>query len=343
MKLDVEPLHLETAWPFTIARGTRTGYDVFIVRLTCEGRTGVGEAAPQPFYGEDALSVREAVQAIGGLLDDDPEAVRAALHDPATPLGAALERHASVRAALDMALWDLRGQREGMPVWALLGGRVEDAPVTSYTIGFDRPEVIDRKVDAARSFPVLKVKVGLPGDLALLDRVIARSGKRVRVDANAGWDLETAVDRLQELARRGVELCEQPLPPEREDDLAELRRTSSLPIVLDESIVRPGDPTRCRDQGHGINIKLMKCGGITPALALVEEARRLGLRVMLGCMIETSVGITAASHLSPLVDWADLDGNLLLREDPWEGVRVEDGRLVLPTGPGLGVRPRGGA
>jgi L-alanine-DL-glutamate epimerase-like enolase superfamily enzyme len=341
VKLAIEPIRIETAHPFQIARGTRKEYEVFVVTLTSDGVEGLGEAAPQPFYGENAMSVRAAIQSIGRLLDVEPEAARANLNTEGSELFERLRPHASVRAALDMALWDLRGRREGLPVWKLVGADAQRAPLTSFTIGFDRPEIVDAKVDAAAPYKILKVKVGLPGDLEMLDRVIARSGKSVRVDANEGWDLETAIEKTRELYRRRVEFCEQPLPHADEDGLRQLKRVSPLPIILDESIVDPGDVGPCHDQGHGINIKLMKCGGITRALGLVEAARAHDMSVMLGCMIETSLGITAAAHVSPLCDFADLDGNLLLASDPFVGVRVEEGRLVLPTEPGLGVRRRG--
>lgn len=340
MKLEIEPLRIATEFPFRIARGTRQDYEVFIFRVTHEGVTGWGEASPQPYYGEDALTVRTAVGTLGGLPDGDPDDVRAALHDPSTSAGAALADHPSVRAALDMALWDLRGKLEGKPCYELFGADPSDAPLTSFTIGFDLPEVIDRKVDRASDFKILKVKVGLPGDMEILDRVLERSGKKVRVDANQGWDVEMAIEKTRELYARGVEFCEQPINHTDEEGLRTLKRLSPIPIMLDESIVAPGDAARKFDQGHGINIKLMKCGGITPALRLIDEARNQGMSVMLGCMIETSLAVTAAAHLSPLADYADLDAGLLLREDPFEGVRFVDGRLVLPEAPGLGVTRR---
>jgi L-alanine-DL-glutamate epimerase-like enolase superfamily enzyme len=283
------------------------------------------------------MSVRAAVQSIGHLLDVDPETARAQLNAEGGRLFEALRPHASVRAALDMALWDLRGRREGAPVWKLVGADPQRAPLTSFTIGFDQPAVIDAKVDAAAPYRILKVKVGMPGDLEILDRVIARSGKTVRVDANEGWDVDTAVEKTRELFRRHVEFCEQPLPHDDEEGLRQLKRVSPLPIVLDESVCDPADVAPRHDQGHGINIKLMKCGGITRALELVRAARAHDLSVMIGCMIETSLGVTAAAHVSPLCDYADLDGNLLLAHDPFRGVRVEEGRLVLPNEPGLGV------
>ena len=340
MKLQVEPVRVETAHPFRIARETKKTRDIFVVSLEADGVTGIGEAAPQAFYGEDAMTVRAAINAIGRLIDTDPSDVQARLNQPGEDLYERLRPHASVRAALDMALWDHRGRREGAPVWKLIGADPRRMPLTSYTIGFDRPEVIDAKVDAAGPYRILKVKVGLPGDIEIVDRVIARSGKTVRVDANEGWDIDTAIEKTMELFRRGVEFCEQPIAHDDEDGLRQLKRLSPLPIVLDESIVDAEDVERRHDQGHAINIKLMKCGGITPALEMVRAARARGLRVMIGCMLESSLGVTAAAHLGPLADWADLDGHLLLAEDPCEGAQVAEGKLVLPEGPGLGVRRR---
>lgn len=286
------------------------------------------------------MTVREAVNSIGGLLDGEPDALRRALHDPSTPLGECLAGHASVRAALDMALWDMSGKLQGVPCYELFGANPSNTPLTSFTIGFDKPEVVERKVDRAGEYKILKVKVGIPGDIELLDRVIARSQKKVRVDANEGWDVDMAIEKTAELAQRGVEFCEQPIHHDDEEGLRTLKRLSPLPIVLDESIVRPGDAHARHDQGHGINIKLMKCGGITPALRLIEEARAHNMTVMLGCMIETSLAVTAAAQLSPLVDYADLDANLLIKEDPFAGVRVVEGKLVLPEAAGLGVTRR---
>lgn len=340
MRLEVEPIQVETAHPFRIARGSKVRREIFVVSLTADGLTGIGEAAPQEFYGESAMTVRAAINSIGRFLDGDSEDVRRRLNDGASDLHRALRAGASVRAALDMALWDIRGQRESQSVWRLVGADRNKAPATSFTIGIDVPEVIDEKVDAAAPYSILKVKVGVPGDLEILDRVIARSGKTVRVDANEGWDLETAIEKTLELYRRKVELCEQPLPHADEEGLRQLKRVCPIPVILDESIVGVKEVDACHDQGHGINIKLMKCGGITPALEMIERAAAHGLRVMIGCMLETSLGVTAAAHLSPLCEYADLDGNLLLKDDPFEGVRVEAGRLVLPDTPGLGVTRR---
>lgn len=338
MKLEIELLTLQTRHTFTIARGARTKYRNFIFRLTWEGITGLGEAAPQVFYGEDEASVLDAVRRIEGKLDTDPETIRDRLF--AGDLKAALERDNSVRAGLDMALWDIIGKREGKPCYALFSLDPAGTPYTSFTIGFDSPEVVRAKLTEAQPYRILKIKMGLPGDLEVLDEIRQRTEKTIRVDVNEGWNLPTALRLIGELERRGIEFVEQPISHHRKEDLKTLKQASRIPVILDESIVRPEDVDDCRDQGHGVNIKLMKCGGITPAREMIRRAKRHGLKVMLGCMIETSVGITAAAHLSPLADYADLDGNLLLADDPFAGVRIENGKLVLPGGPGLGVARR---
>ena len=335
MKLEVEPFVAKTTHPFKIARGVQTEQEVFIFRVRWEGLTGMGEASPPGYYGETSETVRDAVKRIEDKLDGEPEKLRdriasGDLHD-------LLHANASVRAALDMALWDLSGKKQEKPVYELLGLDPSKTPATSFSIGIDTPEVIDQKVDEAADYRILKMKMGLPGDLALLERVMARSGKTIRVDANEGWDVETAIQMSGVLHEKGVEFVEQPIHHDNEDDLRTLKRLSPLPIILDESIMNPEDVASRRDQGHGINIKLMKCGGITPALALIEAASSAGLRIMFGCMLETSIAITAAAHLSPFADYADLDGNLLLSNDPYRGVTVTNGKLVLPDAPGLGI------
>ncbi|MFQ5510496.1 MAG: dipeptide epimerase [Candidatus Krumholzibacteriia bacterium] len=338
MKLDFEAMKLEPRHPFKIAREVQTECEVVVAELTWEGVTGLGEAAPSSYYGENSATVLSALKKIAGKLDGDPEAIRDRL--ATGDLRRELGPHASARAALDVALWDILGKREDRAVYEMLGLDAAETPATSFSIGIAAPDVVDKKVDEASQYRIFKMKMGVPGDMALLDRVITRSGKRIRVDANEGWDLETSLLMSRELNERRIEFIEQPIHHEREEDLRELKRLSPLPIILDESIINPEDVAARRDQGHGVNIKLMKCGGITPALSLIEEARNADLRVMLGCMLETSIAITAAAHLSPLVDYADLDGNLLLADDPFVGVTVTNSKLVLPEGPGLGVERR---
>ena len=338
MKATLEHILLKPHYPFRISRETQAQRDVFVVELEWEGITGYGEASPSPYYGETAKTAVSAFAKVKKKLHGDPDGLRERIANG--DLRKTLDRHASVRAALDTALWDIIGKRAGKPLYEILGLDPAKTPATSFTIGIDTPEIVDRKIDDAAPYHILKMKMGFPGDLGLLARVIARSGKTIRVDANEGWEVETAIQMCRELADKRIEFVEQPIRHESEEDLRTLKRLSPIPVILDESVRTVADVAARRDQGHGINVKLMKCGGITPALAMIEESRRVGLKVMLGCMIETSIAVTAAAHLSPLVDYADLDGNLLVTNDPFVGVTVRNGKLVLPSGPGLGVARR---
>jgi L-alanine-DL-glutamate epimerase-like enolase superfamily enzyme len=246
----------------------------------------------------------------------------------------------AAEAAIDMALCDLAGKKLGVPLYELMGLDARQTPVTSFTIGMDTPEVVEAKVVEAGGYEVLKIKMGSDEDRQILEAVRAVTDRPLRVDANEGWTLEGARARLEWLESMGVELVEQPLPAGQLEEMRELRRVSPLPLFADESVYRAADIPRLAGAFDGINIKLMKCGGLAEARRMIAVARAHGMQVMLGCMIESSLAITAAAHLSPLVDFADLDGNLLIANDPFVGVTVKDGRLVLPEGPGLGVRPR---
>jgi L-alanine-DL-glutamate epimerase-like enolase superfamily enzyme len=341
MKLEIETFKLKPRHPFQISRETMRQRDTLVFVLTWEGITGFGEASPSEYYGEDPQTVVSAAKKIKGELRGEPERLKERIADG--DLRGILDRHASVRAGLDVALWDIIGKKEGKSLFDLLGLDSAKTPATSFTIGIDAPEVVDQKTDEAEPYRILKMKMGLPGDMALLDRVMERTGKTIRVDANEGWDVETALQMCSELGKKGIEFVEQPIHHNDEEDLRTLKRLSPIPVILDESVRTPDDVSKRSDQGHGINIKLMKCGGITPALAMIEAARRADLKIMLGCMIETSIAITAAAHISPLVDYADLDGNLLVTNDPFVGVTVQNSKLVLPDGPGLGVVRRGAA
>jgi L-Ala-D/L-Glu epimerase len=327
------PLDLVLRHTFRIARGASDTRQNLLVELEHEGLVGLGEAAPIRRYGEDPESAARAVEAMAPRLGDPRWYAWAAT-------AAAVRGQASAEAAVDMALHDLAGKRLGVPVHALLGLDPRRAPETSFTIGLDTPEVVVRKVREAAAYPVLKVKLGSDDDRAVLEAVRDTTQQRLRVDANEGWTPQGALERLAWLQKLGVEFVEQPLPAAQLEETRELRRRSPLPFYADESVHRAADIPRLAGAFDGINIKLMKCGGLSEALDMIAVARAHGLKVMLGCMIESSLGITAAAHVSPLVDTADLDGNLLLAEDPFQGARVEAGRIVLPDGPGLGVSPR---
>jgi L-alanine-DL-glutamate epimerase-like enolase superfamily enzyme len=333
VSIRTQPLDLRLRHTFRIARGASDVRENLLVELEHEGQVGLGEAAPIRRYGEDRASAAAAVAQMAGRLGS-PAAYAVAARE------AAVEGQRSAEAAVDIALHDLAGRRLGVPLYELLGLDPSRTPETSFTIGLDTPEVVVRKVKEAAAYPVLKVKMGSAGDREVLAAVRDATDRPIRVDANEGWTPEEAVERLEWLAHLGVEFVEQPLPAGRLEDTRALRRKSPLPFYADESVHRAEDIPRLAGAFDGINVKLMKCGGLGEALKMIAVARAHGLKVMLGCMIESSVAITAAAHLSPLVDTADLDGNLLLEEDPFVGASVVGGRLALPDAPGLGVRRR---
>jgi L-Ala-D/L-Glu epimerase / N-acetyl-D-glutamate racemase len=332
------PLDLKLRHTFRVSRGAADSCRNVLVEVEEGGQIGRGEAAPIRRYHEDADSTAAALDAMRARLGGTKAFAQAAAR-------AGVQGQRSAEAAVDMALYDLAGKRLGVPLYELLGIDPRPAAETSFTIGLAEPEVVVQKVREAAAYPILKVKMGSDDDREVLAAVRDSTTSRIRVDANEGWSVQGALDRLEWLARLGVELVEQPLPADRIEDTRELRRRSPLPFYADESVHRAADIPRLVGAFDGINIKLMKCGGLGEALRMIGVARALGLKVMLGCMIESSLGITAAAHLSPLADTADLDGNLLIENDPFVGARVESGRLVLPDGPGLGVseRPASGA
>lgn len=330
-------LRLRDTWTTTMSSSEYR--DTVHVRFARDGAVGLGEGAPIVRYREDAAGTRDAVEAARAtVIAGDPWRIDSLLAGSFRVIG---ERYAA-RAALDIALHDWIGRKLGVPLHRLLGLDPRAAPITSFSIGIDTPEATKRKVREATAFPVLKVKVGRDGDEATIEAVRSVTDKPLRVDANEGWpDRETAIRRIEWLAERGVELVEQPLPAALLDDAAWLRARSPLPLFADEACLRAADIPALAGAYHGVNLKLDKAGGLREALHMIHTARCCGLQVMLGCMVSSSVSTTAAAQLSPLADFADLDGHLLVANDPYEGIDVRDGRLILPNGPGLGLRERG--
>ncbi len=337
MELYARIVELPLVTPFTIARGTQTVARNVVVEVRHEGVTGVGAAAPSAFYGESAEHVMATVACLAECLGDDPFAIEQVFDR----MNRSIRFNAAAKAAIDMAMWDLAGKLCALPVHRMLGLSGLPLPRTSFTIGIDRPEAMaDRAAEAARRFSVLKVKLGSADDLEIVKAVRRSANATIRVDANAAWTPKEAVALADQIAPLGVELLEQPVPPWDLDGLRFVRERAQMPVVADESAVTWEDVPRLVGAVDGINIKLMKCGGITGALRMIRAARACGLKIMLGCMVETSISITAAAQIAGLVDWADLDGNLLLSHDPWKGVSVRDGgELVLPDAPGLGISP----
>jgi L-alanine-DL-glutamate epimerase-like enolase superfamily enzyme len=337
LRLSHQVLELETAHPFGIARGTQSAYRVVWVRITDEdGVEGWGEADPSSFYGETADTVVAALSRLAPLLPDDPFR----LEEAEQRMVASLRGNAAARAAVSAALHDLVGKRLGQPLWKIWGLDPGKAPLSSFTIGIADPETVKAKVREAAEYPILKIKVGTRDDEAILRAVREVTDRPVRVDANCGWTARQAIAKLPLLREMGVELIEQPLPAEDIEGLAEVRRAAALPIIADESCLVASDIPRLSGAVDGINIKLGKCGSLREALRMIAVARAHRMMVMVGCMIETSLGITAAAHFTPLLDVVDLDGAALIRNDPFVGATIAGGRVALPDGPGLGVSRR---
>jgi len=334
LKLAADVLTLTTKHPFVIARGGDDDTRVVWVRLTDgDGIEGWGEADPSRYYGETADTVLAMLKPH---LPTDPFDLDAA----EARFAQVVPKNGAARAALSAALHDLVGKRLDQPVWRLWGLDPARAPRSSFTIGLDTPEKVRQKVLEASSYPILKIKLGTDRDEAILRTVRDATDKPLRVDANAGWTRERALQMLPVLKDYGVEFVEQPLPPDDLEGIAAVRRRGILPVVVDESCIVAADIPRLSGAVDGINIKLAKCGSLREALRMIATARAHGMLVMVGCMIETSLGITAAAHFTPLVDAADLDGAALTANDPFVGATIDGGQIRLPTGPGLGVRRR---
>lgn len=337
MKLRYNYYELELIHTFTIARGSEVLDPCIIVEIEHDGIIGYGEAAPSDRYGENKQTVIEFLKKVRLEQFKEPFQLEEILDyvDNIAP------HNTSAKAAVDIALHDWLGKRFGVPLWKFWGLNKEKTPLTDFTIGIDRPEVIEQKVKEAEPYPILKVKVGVPSDEEIIKTIRKVTDKVIRVDANEGWkSKEQARDKILWLEEQGVELVEQPLPANNLDDTAWLREQVHIPLIADENAIRLYDVPLLKDVFDGINIKLMKCTGLREALQMIHTAKALKMKIMLGCMIESSVAITAAAHLSPLVDYADLDGNILIKNDPFVGVRVVGGKLILNDEPGLGVRAR---
>jgi L-alanine-DL-glutamate epimerase-like enolase superfamily enzyme len=307
------------------------------LRFARDGVTGLGEGAPIVRYKEDATSAQAAVNSVRELLASANPWEFAKLM---RQVFRRIEGQYAAKAAIDIALMDWVGKKLGVPLYRYFGLDPREAPVTSFSIGIDTPEITRQKVREAAAFPVLKIKVGLDTDEATIAAVRGVTSKPLRVDANEGWkNKEEAVRKINWLEKQGVEFVEQPMPAAMLEETRWVRSRVHIPLIADEACLHPADIPKLANSFDGVNVKLMKCGGILEAYRMIQIARSLGLKIMLGCMIESSIGVTAAAHLSPLVDYADLDGNLLIANDPYRGVRVANGKLVLPEGPGLGLKP----
>lgn len=336
MRYEIKTLNLKHTW--TIARNSSEEKNNIFVYLEKDGITGIGEAAPNVRYNETPESTIDLIQKAVPLIEKlNPwEFAQFSLDLKEIATG-----QTAGKCALDIALMDWIGKSLGVPLYMLWGLDPAKAPLTSFSIGIDKPEIVRQKVHEAEPYKILKIKVGGPNDEDMIYTVRSvEPHKPIRVDANEGWkDKETALRKIEWLAKNGVEFVEQPMPANMLEETHWIRERIDIPIIADEAVMTAADIPKLAEVYDGINIKLMKAGGLQEALRMIWLAKSLGLKIMVGCMIESSVAIAAAAQLCSLIDYADLDGNLLISNDPFSGVRFVDGRQYASARPGIGVKP----
>lgn len=335
MQLRIYHFDLPLKHVFTISRESISVQPTVIVELEQDGLRGYGEATTNAYYGATREAIEATLEGVRSQLAarscDDPER----LWDDLNPH---LGDQPFAQCALDQAAYDLWGKLRGEPVYRLWGLQADRTPLTNYTIGIDTIEVMVAKMNEWPDWPVYKIKLGTPHDLDIVRALRQHTRATFRVDANCGWTADETIRNSRELKALGVEFIEQPLPADRWSDMRRVFAESELPVIADESCVVESDVAHCQSHFHGINIKLVKCGGLTPARRMIAQARQLGLQVMVGCMTESTVGISAIAQLLPLLDYVDMDGALLLARDVATGVTIEQGRCRYAAEPGSGVR-----
>jgi|WetSurSiteA1Bulk_404760.scaffolds.fasta_scaffold00886_5 L-Ala-D/L-Glu epimerase len=334
LSLRFTPYTLQLKHAFTLSTSTRTTTPVMLTEIEYEGITGYGEASMPPYLGESHESVSKFLSLVDLSQFTDPFL----LIDILQYVDSVMPGNYAAKASIDIALHDLIGKLVGEPFYRLFGLNPSKAPLTSFTIGLDTPEIIKLKVAEAEPYKILKVKLGRDNDREMVEVIRAQTDKPLCVDVNQGWkDRDHALEMAEWLKEKGVVFLEQPMPKEMKDDIAWLTERSPLPVIGDEAIQNIADLLNSKDVYSGINIKLMKCGGLNTAMKMINMARAFNMKVMIGCMTETSCAVTAAAQLSPLVDWCDLDGNLLISNDPFDGLKITEGKVDLPERPGIGV------
>jgi L-alanine-DL-glutamate epimerase-like enolase superfamily enzyme len=335
VKTELKRLMLRHTWTTTMSSSAYR--DTVHVQYTRDGITGIGEGAPIVRYKEYPEQAKQAIDAIASqIVAGDPKKFDKFLAAVRRSLG---DRQHGAMAAVDIAICDWLGKKLGIPLYQYFGLDPADAPVTTFSIGIDTPEITRQKTREAEDFPVLKVKVGLQSDEETIEAVRSVTKKPLRVDANEGWtDKEEAIRKINWLETQGVELIEQPMPAHMFEETKYVRGKVHIPIIADEACTEAAMIPRLKEAYDGINVKLDKSGGIMEAYRWIKFARAMNMKVMLGCMVSSSCSVTAAAHLASLVDYPDLDGNLLIANDPYEGVKVRNGKLILPAAPGLGLK-----
>ncbi|HBO44879.1 MAG TPA: dipeptide epimerase [Planctomycetaceae bacterium] len=335
MEMLIHDFELPLVHPFGIFRGTTYVAKTMIVELRQNGLAGYGEATENDYYGYTIESMRAALEEVR----QEIEATE--LNDPIEfweQMHPALSKKPFVQCALDNAAHDLWGKLQGQPVWKLWGLSLDKCPLTDYTIGIDEIDVMVKKMREFEGWPIFKVKLGTKHDIDIVRALREHTDAVFRVDANCGWTADEAIRNSEPLAELGVEFIEQPLQPDDWEGMRRVYRESVLPVVADESCQIPPDVDRCNGYFHGVNVKLCKCGGLTPGRRMLLRAHELGLKTMVGCMSESTVAMSAIAQLLPMLDYVDMDGALLLAKDTASGVSIERGKVHFPEENGLGIR-----
>jgi L-Ala-D/L-Glu epimerase len=334
MELILRDIALPLRHVFRIAHGATVVQESLLVELREGPVSGYGEGAPLPYYGVTAASIRAALESARDRIESDTVDDPAALWERLLPV---LAEHRFALCAIDQAAHDLWGKRLGQPVYKLWGLDLQNIPDSDYTIGIDTIDKMVAKMLEFEGWPIYKIKLGTTDDLAIVGELRRHTQAIFRVDANCAWTAEQAIANARGLKDLGVEFIEQPLAAGDWEGMRRVYAESALPVIADESCLIEEDVARCRGFFHGVNIKLSKCGGMTPARRMIAEARRLGLKVMIGCMTESTVGISAIAQFLPLLDYVDMDGAVLIAKDVAAGVRLEKGRPIFPAENGNGV------
>jgi L-alanine-DL-glutamate epimerase-like enolase superfamily enzyme len=336
LKLSFRPYELQLKHVFTVASNSRTTTPVILTEVEYDGVTGYGEASMPPYLGESQASVTAFLSKVSLEQFSDPFLTE----DILAYIDGIMPGNYAAKASVDIALHDLTGKLIGEPWYRIWGLNPEKTPSTSFTIGIDTAEVVMEKTREADIFNILKVKLGRDNDREMIESVRSVTDKPLYVDVNQGWkDRNQALEMAFWLKEKNIVFIEQPMPKEQIDDIAWLTERSPLPVLADEALQTVADLLPMKGVYSGINVKLMKCGGMNAAYKMITMARAMGMKILIGCMTETSCAVTAAAQLSPLVDWADLDGNLLISNDIFEGLTIVNGKVTLPGGPGLGIIP----
>lgn len=334
MKLNYRPYQLELKYPFTISGFSRTATPLILLEIHYEGLTGLGEASMVPYLGENMETAVLFLSKVDLFRLNYPFDFDEIINylDTIAP------GNPAVKAAIDIALHDLKGKIENEPCFTFFGSRPENMPLTSQTIGIDTPEMVRKKVREAEECKIIKVKVGSEKDKELVEVIRSVTDKPLFADANQGWkDLGMAIEMTHWLYEKGVMLIEQPMPKDDPDGNARVAEQSPVPIIGDEAVQRLADVEKAKGVYHGINVKLMKSAGMHEAFKMIQKARELDMKVLIGCMSETSIATMAGAALAPLCDWADLDGPFLTKNNPFKKPAFKDGKYVLSNSPGLGV------